>query len=235
MDCLLLLRRKENEMLTEKDILVRLTDTEHNYVERKTFGNSKGWLKTAVAFANSTPVGSPAVLFIGVKDDGTPEGTPDNLEEIQKTFSKIMSQAYPPIYYDTRVLAKGGNEFLAIVILGSLDRPHFAGHAYIRVGPETKKASEEQFAVLVAERNDKARMILQSKGNSITRELRRAKQSSLASPVESQGEAVVVDCNQFYVTLRVGDVTDSFPLRRVEVSHDNQAKRLKLEIYPLRA
>lgn len=32
--------------------------------------DDKDWKKTAVAFANSVPVGLPAVLYIGVRDNG---------------------------------------------------------------------------------------------------------------------------------------------------------------------
>jgi hypothetical protein len=47
---------------------------------------------------------------------------------------------------------------------------------------------------------------------------------------------VVVNCDQFYVTLLVSptSVAESFPLSRVEVSFDNLRHRLKLEIEILR-
>ena len=153
---------------SNQDLLLRLLNGEDNWVERKSFTNRRGWLETAIAFANSTPIGSPAVLFIGVKNDGRPEGGKEGLEETQKSFSRVLSQAYPPIYYDSRIVTKDDKEFLAIVIPGSPDRPHFAGHSYVRVGSETEKASNEQFADLIAQRNSKGREILKWKGKLIT-------------------------------------------------------------------
>ena len=54
----------------EEELLLRLRRFEDNFVERKTASDKKDWLKTIVAFANSTPTGQTATLFIGVTDDG---------------------------------------------------------------------------------------------------------------------------------------------------------------------
>jgi predicted HTH transcriptional regulator len=59
--------------LSDADLLSKLKNCEDAFVERKTAADNKDWLKTVVAFANSTPIGYPAVLFIGVKDEGTIE------------------------------------------------------------------------------------------------------------------------------------------------------------------
>lgn len=120
--------------LTGEDLRMRLAATEDAFVERKLFSDSRDWLKTAVAFANSTPLGYPAVLFIGVKDDGTPEGRDENIESVMKSFDKKVSTVYPRIYYLSKVLNVCGKEVLAIMIPGSTERPHFAGPAYVRAG-----------------------------------------------------------------------------------------------------
>ena len=54
--------------LTDLDLWSRMQNLEDHFVERKTLGDSKDWLKTVVAFANSAPNGYPCVLYIGVKD-----------------------------------------------------------------------------------------------------------------------------------------------------------------------
>ncbi|HEY4843590.1 MAG TPA: hypothetical protein VIH78_16595 [Terriglobales bacterium] len=48
--------------LTEADLPARMKNFEDHLVERKTVRDEKAWKKTAVAFANSVPVGLPAVL-----------------------------------------------------------------------------------------------------------------------------------------------------------------------------
>lgn len=60
--------------LSDQDLLARLNQFEDQFVERKTANDKSDWLKTVVAFANSAPVGYPAILFIGVRDNGTLEG-----------------------------------------------------------------------------------------------------------------------------------------------------------------
>jgi predicted HTH transcriptional regulator len=88
--------------LGDEDLLLRLTATEDSFVERKTWADSSDWLKTAVAFANSCPIGYPGVLFIGVRNDGTPEGIKQgqNLETSQKKLTdKIKEACHPSILF----------------------------------------------------------------------------------------------------------------------------------------
>jgi len=66
--------------LTEQALLSRMRNFEDHFVERKTSGNSKDWIKTVVGFANSAPDGYPCVLFIGVKDNGDIETPQVNLD-----------------------------------------------------------------------------------------------------------------------------------------------------------
>jgi hypothetical protein len=46
-------------IVSEEDLLRKVSDTENNFIERKTASNTRDWLETAVAFANSCPVGQP--------------------------------------------------------------------------------------------------------------------------------------------------------------------------------
>jgi predicted HTH transcriptional regulator len=145
--------------LSDQDLVSRLKNFEDNFVERKTSGDSRDWVKTVVAFANSTPIGYPAILFIGVRDDGTPEGNLD-LDTLQKTFASKMQVIYPPVYFVTKILGHDSVQFLAIIVPGSTDRPHFAGPSYIRKGSKTEIASEQHFDELLASRSSKSGEIL---------------------------------------------------------------------------
>lgn len=206
--------------LADQDLLLRLASFEDQFVERKTSSDKKGWLKTAVAFANTTPVGYPAVLFIGVRNDGTIEGV-TNLDKLQQTLNDILGEAYPPIPTFPKVLEKDGQQFLAVIIPGSPERPHFAGHSYVRSGSETIKASDKQFLELIAQRNSKAREILRWKDKTITVHY---------IELHKQKDGNVIDCNQFYVTVRFENVTESFSLTTAEISFDNQKDTLRLEV-----
>ena len=219
--------------LKDEELLLRLKNFEDNFVERKTSGDSRDWLKTIVAFANSTPVGYPAVLYIGVKNDGTPEEKPVDLDSLQRSFNEKVKDAYPPIYRLTKILNVSGKQALAVIVPGSEQRPHFAGQAFIRKGSETVEASDEQFANLIAARNSKAYEILKWKGKVISVDYMRTEQLHMLGPIARTKAPTVVDCDQFCVTLKDDQILESIPLDRVLVSFDNQRNRLKLEVRPV--
>ncbi len=222
--------------LSDQDILVRLTAFEDAFVERKTTGDSKDWLKTVVAFANSLPVGDPAILFIGVRENGEIEGN-CNLDSLQRTLSEKLAVAYPPIYYLPRVLQRDGKQFLAVIVPGSADRPHFAGQAFVREGSKSVVSSDSQFDALIAERNSKVREILKWKGQVVTVHTLMSKNLAAVHILGPSGSGGIVgsiaDCNQFYVTVqsqtRMG-IRISLPLRIVEVNFDNNNSRLELRL-----
>ncbi len=216
--------------LNDEELLLRLKNFEDNFVERKTSGDSGDWLKTVVGFANSTPIGYSAVLFIGANNDGTPQEKTVDLDSLQKTISKKVSEAYPPVYYLTKIVNVEAKQVLAVIVPGSPERPHFAGPAYIREGSKSVMASRAQFEELIASRNSKVYEILKWKGKIITLDL-----MSVPTALNFTGAVVasqayrVVDCNQFYVTVDQANFKKSMPLDRVNISFDQSAQRLKLE------
>ena len=213
--------------LNEADLLARMRNFEDHLVERKVVGDEKDWRKTAVAFANSVPVGVPAVLFIGVRDSGEIETPQQNLDEVQKKFNTKMRTVYPRIFYVPKIVSENGRQALAVIIPGSELRPHFAGLAYVRRGSVTEDASEAQLRDLIAQRNSKAATILGWKGKNVAVFLR-----SGDSEVSLPNSTIVADCNEFYVSVQAvpHEPATSFPLSRVEINFDNLRHRLQLEI-----
>jgi predicted HTH transcriptional regulator len=69
-----------------RELLARMKGFEDNFVERKPLGDRKDWLKTAVAFANSTPNGKYAVMYLGVTERGEIQEHNDNLDTVQRTL-----------------------------------------------------------------------------------------------------------------------------------------------------
>jgi hypothetical protein len=96
---------------SDEQLLQWKNRSEDNFVERKTVADTKDWLKTVVAFANSAPYDKCGVLYIGIRDDGSIEQAV-NLDELQKTLRRRVDDAFPPITYSTRVLIEGGRDFL---------------------------------------------------------------------------------------------------------------------------
>jgi hypothetical protein len=213
--------------LNEADLLARMRNFEDHLVERKVVKDERDWKKTAVAFANSVPVGLPAVLYIGVRDTGEIETPQHNLDEVEKKFNRHMEKVYPRIAYVPKIVTDNGRQALAIVIPGSELRPQFAGLSYVRRGSESLESSEEQFSELIAQRNHKTALLLQSKGKGVTVFIRTG-DSEIPWPTST----VLVGCNQFYVTLKKFDhePPHSFPLSRVEINFDNLRNTLQLEI-----
>ncbi len=212
--------------LTDDNLNQMRRNTENNFVERKTVRDKGGWLRTAVGFANSAPVDYPAVLFVGVNDDGTLENVPPahDWETQQKTVTEQLSRAYPPLYVLPKIIRdEQGQEFLAVIAPGSPQRPHFTGKAYIRVGPETKEASEKQFDILIAQRQSKPYEILGWKGKQITVDYIHPERAILSlGRVQSTEVLTVISCTSFYVTLQRGASEVSVALDRIGISFDTE-------------
>lgn len=102
--------------LTEEALILRLRSAEYDFVERKSRSDRGAWLQTAVAFANSAPIGWPAVLFVGVDDSGAPQQRPEKLEDLAKSVSDVLDQAYPAIYRHFVPLHFGNGGCLAVIV-----------------------------------------------------------------------------------------------------------------------
>jgi predicted HTH transcriptional regulator len=68
---------------TDEQLRAWRRPSQDSFVERKSASDAGDWIRTIVAFANSTPPGRCGVLYIGVRDDGTVEGLA-NLDSVQK-------------------------------------------------------------------------------------------------------------------------------------------------------
>jgi Schlafen, AlbA_2 len=219
--------------LSDEDILRRLTDTEDGTVERKTAGDYRDCLKTAVAFSNSLPVDDPGIIFVGVGDDGTVQDKL-NLDSLQRDVARGLGKIYPRVYAQMKVLRDStGKEFLAVIVRGSENRPHFAGPSYVRDGSRTIEASEGQFEGLIAERSSKAYKIREWLGREITFRIPEGRGVTVGySFYRGPGPARVVDCSQFYVSIQFSSsqatVVKAYPLVFVEIGYDHEADRLEL-------
>lgn len=215
--------------LDESALLRLLHSTEHTFVERKTVGDSRDWIKTVVAFANTLDPSQEAVLFIGAKDSGEIEPTSSNLDSLQKKLSDKMQDVYPPIYYTTTVVKEADRECLAVIIPGSSATPHFTGSPYLRDGSQSIKPTSEQYEKMLAARISKAQELQRWIGKDITL-LEFQRTAGIAYVVNKRIRAArVVACNQFYVTVMAGD-RFSYPLGKLDIAYDQGSNRLQLEL-----
>jgi hypothetical protein len=206
-----------------------LHSTEHTFVERKTTGDQKDWVKTVVAFANTLEPTQEAVLFIGVKDGGEIEDKPSNLDKLQMTLSEKTTSIYPPVYYTTKIIKNGDRECLAVIVPGSSTKPHFAGPLFLRDLSQTVVASSEKYESLLAARTSKAHELQKWVGCEITIiEFQRSPGISYQVN-ETSKVGRVLACNQFYLTVLLNNHNWSCPLASLEISYDDAHARLKIE------
>lgn len=210
-----------NLSISDEDLLSKLTNTEDNFVERKTVKNTRGWLHTAVAFANSCPVGFPGVLLVGVNNNGSVQRHEQavDFEDLQKQISNRINEAWPPIYHYSKILRREVNQFVAVIIPGSELRPHFSGKAFVRVGPQTKDASEEQYESLIAERSATFRALQKLIGREVFWNI---------LPNAGNGNAILAECNKFFVTLDGVSYKRCFPTDWITLSFDPTNRRFQL-------
>lgn len=220
--------------LSNEALLLKLQSDEHDFVERKPLGQPGDWLQVAVAFANSAPIGWPAVLFIGANDKGEPQMKLEDLKRHSDSLVARLKQVYPTIYYDARPVHVGDRACLAVIIPGSSSRPHFAGQAYVRTGDQVEVASEQQFAELIASHSSKARMILEWKG----REISLMDRHPQTSDSYHSGRTTVSGCNSHFATFKTGDGAESRlfseSLTRIELDFDHKYERLMVVCYKAR-
>ena len=220
-----------------KDLLDRLAANEDNLVERKPEGANRSELRrTLVAFANSTPEGQVALLFLGVHDEGRIIGV-KNTDALQKTVGDVCNaDCYPPIDFFARALEVGGKVILAIGVSYSKRKPHFAGPAFVRRGSESVAASPELYEELIFSRNDKCRQILGWRGQVIS-VLSIQHKLGVPKRISDQGyregsECRVLDCTAHVVQLEVvaSRVRVSEPLESVTIMRDEEKWRPMLVV-----
>lgn len=221
-----------NGIPNEDELLVCLKNFEDHFVERKTASDDKDWLKTIVAFANSTPAGTASVLFIGVRNSGEIQTPQINLDSMQITLNWELKKVYPPITCIQKVIAENGRQALAVIIPYSENRPHFSGPAYVRRGSETIIASEEIFNELVASRSSLVAQILAHKGQPVHVVNSRRANSNFDS--YWPGSPIISDCNQHFITLQSGTEPRSlitFPLSEIDIGFEHRINRFKIIVY----
>ncbi|MFZ0663370.1 MAG: ATP-binding protein [Acidobacteriaceae bacterium] len=217
----------------EADLLRLLSSCETTFVERKSMGDAQDWVKTVVAFANTLIPEQEGILFLGVTDKGDIQNHNTDLDSLQKKFVEKTRVIYPECpYYRTQELGKDGRSCLAIVIPGGTRKPYFAGPPYFRVASTAHAATPEQFEQLLATRSDKAYFLHQWIDRAITIRIFSRIEGVAYRMDKHEGDAKLLACNGFYVTVSLNNGKWSYPLTRVNIAFDHRKDRLEIEILP---
>lgn len=140
--------------LPNEELESLLADLESDRAERKESfkGDAPEKVRQAIcAFANDLPGYKAAgVVFIGVKDDGSPSGLPVTDELLLKLAdirSDGLIQPMPTMTVEKRVL--GGAEVAVITVMPADAPPvRYRGRTYIRTGPRRDIASQQDERIL---------------------------------------------------------------------------------------
>lgn len=139
---------------TDSELEVLLTDLEADFVERKERWNEDAPVKcrqAVCAFANDLPNHRrPGVLFIGVKDDGTPASIPIT-EQLLLTLANIKTDGNivpPPTIVVQKKIIRGAD--IAVVFVQPSNAPpvRYDGRIWIRIGPRRGIATEQDERIL---------------------------------------------------------------------------------------
>jgi predicted HTH transcriptional regulator len=214
----------------ESDLIRRLRTEEATFTERKSASDTQDWVKTVVAFANSLRPDQNGVLYLGVTNKGEIQDHNTDLDSLQKKFVEKTKVIFPQCpYFEATVVSHEGKECLAITVPGGTQKPYFAGPPYFRVASTSAKATPAQFEQLLAARSDKAYELQQWVGKRITLK-NLVRESGIAYHINEQTlEASLEACNQFYVTVSLGNMKRSCPLTRIDIAYDHEKDRLQIE------
>ena len=118
--------------MTRAELVARIRQSEDPFVERKSNPDHDDVLAAVVAFANSVPPGREAVLYLGVRPDGTPVGI-DNPDALQRKLNDWLDATYPRVAARYELLdGLASRPVLAVIIGASEERPHFEiGRAHV--------------------------------------------------------------------------------------------------------
>lgn len=214
--------------MTKYELLRRLADHEDSFTERKSDGVKDSQLRsTLCGFANSTPAGREAILFIGISDkDGTVVGV-QNTDALQKRVRQCAEECYPTVECTSEALIVDGKSIVMVIVPTSKKRPHFAGTAYVRIGSETVKAPEEVFKRLLYEHHDKCREIQRHLGKTIT-------VFDIKPMIIGQypWTVTLLDCTPHIVRYRIkaSEIEVSKSLEEVIITEDNKTQRFALRV-----
>jgi ATP-dependent DNA helicase RecG len=144
-------------MLTEKEVMVLLSDLESDRVERTISTNkTDNFCEAACAFANDYPNhGKPGYLIIGAHDNGSLASITIS-DELLRNLASIRSEGNilpSPAMIVEKFVLNGGEIAVVEVQPSTLPPVRYKGRVYIRVGPRRAIANEQEERILSERRS----------------------------------------------------------------------------------
>jgi ATP-dependent DNA helicase RecG len=150
-------KKDQINMLTEKEVMVLLSDLESDRVERTISTNkTDNFCEAACAFANDYPNhGKPGYLIIGAHDNGSLASITIS-DELLRNLASIRSEGNilpSPAMIVEKFVLNGGEIAVVEVQPSTLPPVRYKGRVYIRVGPRRAIANEQEERILSERRS----------------------------------------------------------------------------------
>ena len=141
---------------SDAELEALLADGESQLVEREASGtDGQGIRRNICAFANDLPgYDRPGVIFVGVNDDGSCANLPID-DRLRRNLAQMRDDGnlLPPPSLSVEKRTLKGCELAAILVSPSTSPPvRYKGRVYVKVGPTTRAATEEEERQLVERR-----------------------------------------------------------------------------------
>lgn len=141
---------------TDTELESLLADCESQLVERKPSAtDGHGMRRNICAFANDLPgYGRPGVIFVGVDDDGSPNGLAVD-DRLLQVLSQMRSDGniLPPPSLSIEKRRLLGRDVAVVVVPPSASPPvRYKGRVHVKVGPTTRTATEDEESRLAERR-----------------------------------------------------------------------------------
>jgi ATP-dependent DNA helicase RecG len=161
---------------TDAQLEAMLADAESQLVERKrSAADGQGIRRNLCAFANDLPGHlHGGVIFVGVEDDGTPNGLSID-DRLLQVLSQMRSDGniLPPPTLSIEKRRLRGHDVAVLLVPPSQSPPvRYKGRVYVKVGPTTRVATEDEERQLAERRRAGDRPF----------DMRPAREATLADP-----------------------------------------------------
>jgi ATP-dependent DNA helicase RecG len=151
--------------LTDAELSALVDAGESDRAERKESWSgsaSETGAQAVCAFANDLPGhDAPGVLFVGIKDDGTPSQLPITDDLLKRLADDFRGNAnlLPPVSLVIEKRTIKGAEVAVVTVLPAEAPPvRYKGRIWVRVGPSRRLATAQDERVLAEKRRHKDKL-----------------------------------------------------------------------------
>ena len=193
-----------------------LSTEEDERIERKAGFDHKEIRQALIAFANDQAGRGGGYLIIGQAPNKEIRGIKLNKDEAQLKIADIAKdQCRPTIPVSIEVIERDGKRVVVVEVRASPAKPHFHGDAWVRVGSQTRRATDAEIVLLRASHENRKLAILK-------RAMDEGKKEVIVTHLQAHTRArcELVEVTVDWVVFREGAKHMTFPWEEIRVGFD---------------